>query len=668
MAQSVEITLGKSLEAFAAAELQTVCLLKTEADEATESSEQLFSRYLNGRNFKEAFESNNKSASSKPSGSAGNLMDKSFKQFKNWSNRIERPRRSTSNDAVDSKIEQALEAATLVSSLEQVRLLQSSAELKRFQLMKHLISVKHRRNFELGDNIQATLHDLSNYHSQCTLAVQKIAPRMRAVQEQQQVLREKHASDIVPTWSDREVALNSTVEAMHQKAMAAARVVDAISNGDTKAAEQQLLRTEEIEQYVQLWNLPQVLAASSRYQRDSMPGVLVEGWLYKKSHAMIALQPWSRRWFVMDKDAVYYYRPSDGRRDQGNVERVKVCDVVLCTVREIPPDDNPTSRFCFQLVTPSEKPLTLQAQGPGEYRVWVDGIRETMENRLVHGDPHSNELGTGTGGMSSSQRSFPDLSPTEFREGKKSPVPPTGYRPASKKSPFVEKIMTLNPCCADCGMDSPEWASLNLGVLICIECSAVHRSLGVHVSKVRSLMLDSLSEAEALVLLALGNDRVNPILEEGLAEQTGWKQPSDTADRKTRETWIRSKYLWKGFLSFQDCDGMSEEERTEAFSKKLYNAAKRCDVVAAFSAFAHGGSTEWTNPDDGGKTALHICALAKRNDEEGDWHGIEMAEFLLQNGAKMDAFDVASHGVLDCALLNGATIEMVEYLTSKLGS
>ena len=44
--------------------------------------------------------------------------------------------------------------------------------------------------------------------------------------------------------------------------------------------------------------------------------------------------------------------------------------------------------------------------------------------------------------------------------------------------------------CCPCSAPDPDWASLNLGCLICIECSGVHRQLGVHVSKVRSTTLD----------------------------------------------------------------------------------------------------------------------------------------------------------------------------------
>lgn len=45
----------------------------------------------------------------------------------------------------------------------------------------------------------------------------------------------------------------------------------------------------------------------------------------------------------------------------------------------------------------------------------------------------------------------------------------------------------------------PTWLSTNLGVLICIECSGIHREMGVHYSRIQSLDLDVLGTSELLV-------------------------------------------------------------------------------------------------------------------------------------------------------------------------
>lgn len=46
-----------------------------------------------------------------------------------------------------------------------------------------------------------------------------------------------------------------------------------------------------------------------------------------------------------------------------------------------------------------------------------------------------------------------------------------------------------NDACADCGAPDPDWASLNLGILLCIECSGVHRNMSVQISKVINTLL-----------------------------------------------------------------------------------------------------------------------------------------------------------------------------------
>lgn len=87
-------------------------------------------------------------------------------------------------------------------------------------------------------------------------------------------------------------------------------------------------------------------------------------------------------------------------------------------------------------------------------------------------------------------------------------------------NPVLDRLRPVpgNKQCADCGGADPDWASLNLGILLCIECSGVHRQLGVHISKVRSCTLDvKVWEKSVLeVFESIGNTMSNSIWEAAL--------------------------------------------------------------------------------------------------------------------------------------------------------
>ncbi|CDR35879.1 hypothetical protein NBRC10512_005379 [Rhodotorula toruloides] len=116
------------------------------------------------------------------------------------------------------------------------------------------------------------------------------------------------------------------------------------------------------------------------------------------------------------------------------------------------------------------------------------------------------------------------------------------YRNAQRVAALAEEAG--NNLCADCRAPEPKWASWNLGITLCIRCSGVHRSLGTHISKVRSIELDDWSDEQLAPLTEIGNVRSNEFYEAKLPAGT----TAALAD-STIASFIREKYVDKRWAS-----------------------------------------------------------------------------------------------------------------------
>ncbi|XP_053338492.1 arf-GAP with coiled-coil, ANK repeat and PH domain-containing protein 3 isoform X1 [Clarias gariepinus] len=255
---------------------------------------------------------------------------------------------------------------------------------------------------------------------------------------------------------------------------------------------------------------------------DAPNGVVMEGYLFKR--ASNAFKTWNRRWFsIQNSQLVYQKKLKDSLT-------VVVEDLRLCSVK---PCEDIERRFCFEVVSPS-KSCMLQAESEKLRQAWIQAVQASI---------------------ASAYRESPDSYYTERLDRTASPSTSSidSASEPRERSVRAESVLQRVQCvpgndvCCDCGQADPRWASINLGILLCIECSGIHRSLGVHCSKVRSLTLDSWEPELLKLMCELGNSVINHIYE-GTCEEQGMKKPGANSPRQEKEAWIRAKYVEKKFL------------------------------------------------------------------------------------------------------------------------
>nr|XP_032602946.2 arf-GAP with SH3 domain, ANK repeat and PH domain-containing protein 1 isoform X6 [Taeniopygia guttata] len=187
----------------------------------------------------------------------------------------------------------------------------------------------------------------------------------------------------------------------------------------------------------------------------------------------------------------------------------------------------------------------------------------------------------------------------------------------------------------------PTWLSTNLGILTCIECSGIHREMGVHISRIQSLELDKLGTSELLLAKNVGNTSFNDIMEGNLPSPS--PKPSPSSDMTARKEFITAKYVDHKF-SRKTCASAA------AKLSELLEAVKSRDLLALIQVYAEG--VELMEPllepgQEPGETALHLAVRT------ADQTSLHLVDFLVQNCGNLDKQTALGNTVLHyCSIYN----------------
>ena len=312
----------------------------------------------------------------------------------------------------------------------------------------------------------------------------------------------------------------------------------------------------------------EALIEASFRSNNATVTILKQGFLLKRSSKR---NKWDRRYFVLDSSGVLYYYSSKATAGATANERrtgtpTSTVNLVTAAVKQgLDAGESASERqvpFTFRIVSP-ERDFVLRAEEEEEAAAWMEVLQSVI---LV---------------LLSSAAQF---------QRNASPTKPTHSRDASQDRSRVLAAMELEDAaaldapqhaCADCGGVPADWASINLVARLCIECSGIHRKLGVHVSKVRSCNLDTVVWSDGAMLSvfeALGNGVVNGIWEARLAD-IGVQKPTSSSETDVKESFVTKKYRDKAFIPLEAAERRQDQAQV---SKDLWAAIEKGGILDVY--------------------------------------------------------------------------------------
>ncbi|KAL6899447.1 hypothetical protein ACP4OV_006105 [Aristida adscensionis] len=554
--------------------------------------------------------------------------------------------------------------AEVVTGLEEdLHNAKSAFERCRFNLVHALANIEAKKKYEFLESISAVMDAHLRYFKQGYELLSQMEPFIHQVLTYAQQSKEMAINE-------QDKLAKRIQEFRTQEELANARMasnVDTSTSGDG-------IHVVGLQSYKKIEALMQATA-------NGEVQVLKQGYLFKRPQSR---GEWKRRFFVLDSHGTLYYYGNKGNKQSQGVSSQQTggegagvfgvfrflnqkassqsqdslsCHTIDLRTSTIKMDaDENDLRFCFRVITPI-KTYTLQAESEADQKDWIQKITGVIASLLNSPFPHQSSYGNL---MAENNRSTSSADLVSLEDDKSS----EGHDDIFN----ILKNIPGNDSCAECRSPDPDWASLNLGILICIECSGAHRNLGVHISKVRSLRLDVKVWEPVIMDLfhALGNDYANSIWEallpkddQGMDESNGAilfiEKPKPSDAFSIKERYIQTKYVDK-LLFARD---------TKQIATDILEAIRINDVRAAYHILVMGIVNANMTYDDLSKDVHHVQPVSDKmfdpasceivgdaGKPEGCLQGCSLLHFACQCGHPV---------MVELLLLFGADINMQDF-------
>ena len=359
--------------------------------------------------------------------------------------------------------------------------------------------------------------------------------------------------------------------------------------------------------------------------KEEVPVTDVSGYLYVRLGRRKKV--WKRRYCTLDGEQGFFTVWTKS----GKEARFSL-NVLLIACKRGTKSGMPATYF--ELVTPKEGTHSFIAWSLDTVLCWQTAFETTRARVLLHysdgqdsSSPTTAQSTSTANGLAEAAILFNESatlpkSTEEDEEEEEAGAPPTPEKAKSRnnlvKLRYLYSLSPANAVCADCGAPDPEWTSLQYGCLVCLQCAGIHRSLGVQISKIRSLLLDDVPNDGFGLIAAIGNEHCRNVLERFIPGNFDRSVLRTSTEARTR--FILAKYGQKAFAarSALTADRLNEE---------LHKAVTENDVRAVMFYHMSGASLSQEEAED----PLLCLAI-----EEGF---VAVASYLLANGADPNVQD-----------------------------